>query len=88
MHSKKRDRQAVTYHYDSCAYFSSPEEDLEVAQTRKLEYICQKLRLRFHDRLLDIGCGWGGLIIHAALHHGAQCVGITLSATQAEYARE
>lgn len=104
VHSKRRDRQAVTYHYDlplafyqsflgeqvvySCAYFSSPEEDLEIAQTRKLEYICRKLRQRARDRLLDIGCGWGALIIHAALHHGAQCVGITLSAIQAEYARE
>lgn len=104
IHSKQRDRQAVNYHYDlppaffglfldkqlvySCAYFSSPDENLESAQHRKIEYICRKLRLRPGDRLLDIGCGWGALIIHAALHYGAHCLGITLSTKQAEYARE
>jgi len=104
LHSRERDRQAVNYHYDlppdfyrlfldqqlvySCAYFSSPEEDLASAQQHKLEYICRKLRLRRGERLLDIGCGWGALIIHAALHHDANCVGITLSSKQAEYGRE
>ena len=53
-----------------------------------LHDICRKLRLRPRDRLLDIGCGWGALILHAASHHGARCVGITLSLFQAEVARE
>ena len=104
IHSRERDRQAVNYHYDlppafyrlfldrqlvySCAYFSSPEEDLDSAQQHKIEYICRKLRLRRGDRLLDLGCGWGALIIHAALHYGANCIGITLSSKQAEYGRE
>lgn len=104
LHSRERDRQAIHYHYDlptefyslwldpemvySCAYFSNPDEDLESAQIRKLDYICRKLRLRPEDRLLDIGCGWGALILHAASHYGARCVGITLSVPQAEVARE
>jgi cyclopropane-fatty-acyl-phospholipid synthase len=104
VHSKDRDRQAVTYHYDhpaefyalwldqrmvySCAYFATPEEDLDSAQQRKLDYICKKLRLRPGERLLDIGCGWGGLIMHAAAHYGAHAVGITLSVPQAELARQ
>ena len=104
VHSRDRDRQAVTYHYDlpaefyalwldrrmvySCAYFHTPEEDLDTAQERKLEYICRKLRLRPGERLLDIGCGWGGLIMHAAAHYGVRAVGITLSVPQAEWARQ
>jgi cyclopropane-fatty-acyl-phospholipid synthase len=104
VHSRDRDRQAVTYHYDlpaefyalwldqrmvySCAYFHTPEEDLDTAQERKLDYICRKLRLRPGERLLDIGCGWGGLIMHAAAHYGVQAVGITLSVPQAERARQ
>ena len=104
LHSKERDRQAIHYHYDlptefyslwldpamvySCAYFSNPDEDLESAQIRKLDYICRKLRLKPGERLLDIGCGWGSLILHAASHYGVECVGITLSVSQAEVARE
>jgi len=104
VHSKDRDRQAVRYHYDlpaefyalwldrrmvySCAYFAKPEEDLDTAQVRKLDYICRKLRLRPRERLLDIGCGWGGLIMHAAAHYGVEAVGITLSVPQAELARK
>ncbi len=103
-HSIERDRQAVTYHYDvsndfyalwldrqmvySCAYFSRPDEDLDTAQARKLDYICRKLRLRPGERLLDVGCGWGGLVIHAAKHYGVQAVGITLSQPQADLANE
>jgi cyclopropane-fatty-acyl-phospholipid synthase len=103
-HSKSRDRLAVTYHYDvsnafyslwldsrmvySCAYFASPGEELDAAQERKLDYICRKLRLRGGERLLDIGCGWGGLVIHAALLHGVDATGITLSRPQAELANE
>jgi cyclopropane-fatty-acyl-phospholipid synthase len=104
VHSKERDQTAVTYHYDqpaefyalwldrrmvySCAYFATPEEDLDSAQQRKLDYICRKLRLRPGERLLDIGCGWGGLIMHAAAHYGVQAIGITLSVPQAEMARQ
>ncbi|MGD0466966.1 MAG: cyclopropane-fatty-acyl-phospholipid synthase family protein [Terriglobales bacterium] len=105
VHSKKRDCQAVRYHYDlppeffalwldprmlySCAYFAPGEEpDLDTAQCRKLDYICRKLRLRRGDRLLDIGCGWGGLMIHAAARYGAQVLGISLSPRQAEVARQ
>ncbi len=103
-HSIERDRQAVTYHYNvsndffalwldsrmvySCAYFVSMNDDLETAQERKLDYLCRKLRLRSGDRLLDIGCGWGGLLIHAAKHYGVSAVGITLSDAQARLANE
>ena len=104
VHSKDRGRQAIHYHYDlpgdfyalwldqrmvySCAYFGTPDEDLDSAQAHKLDYICRKLRLRRGERLLDIGCGWGGLIMHAAAHYGVECVGITLSVPQAIAARE
>jgi cyclopropane-fatty-acyl-phospholipid synthase len=103
LHSKGRDREAVTFHYDlshdffgtfldrrmvySCAYFHSSEDDLDTAQEQKLDYICRKLRVCSGDRLLDVGCGWGGLVIHAATHYGAKCLGITLSEPQAEVAR-
>ncbi len=101
-HSVERDRQAIAYHYDvsndfyqlfldkrmvySCAYFASPEEDLDPAQERKLDYICRKLRLQPGQRLLDVGCGWGGLVIHAAQRYGVDATGITLSAAQVELA--
>ena len=103
-HSLHRDRKAVSYHYDvsndfyslfldermvySCAYFSSDGEDLDTAQERKLDYICRKLRLHRGERLLDIGCGWGGLVIHAASRYGVEAVGITLSEPQAALANE
>ncbi len=99
-HSLDRDREAVTYHYDvsndfyrlfldsrlvySCAYFHSEKEDLDTAQARKLDYLCRKLRLRPGDRILDIGCGWGSLLIHAAGEYGVDATGITLSQAQAE----
>jgi cyclopropane-fatty-acyl-phospholipid synthase len=104
VHSKDRDRQVISYHYDlpaefyalwldrsmvySCAYFDTPQEDLDSAQQRKQDYVCRKLRLRRGDRLLDIGCGWGGLLMHAAAHYGVEAVGITLSVPQAELARQ
>ncbi len=104
LHSKERDRQVVSYHYDvsndfyglwlgkgmvySCAYFSRPEDDLDTAQTQKLDYICRKLRLQPGERLLDIGCGWGGLVIHAARKYGVHALGITLSRNQLELATE
>jgi cyclopropane-fatty-acyl-phospholipid synthase len=104
LHSLRRDRAAVRHHYDvsnefyrlvlgpsmvySCAYFASPDDTLEQAQERKLELICRKLRLRTDERLLDIGCGWGSLVVHAAQRHGVRAVGVTLSEPQAELARE
>ena len=71
----------------SCAYFASPDESLEAAQERKLELVCQKLRLQPGERLLDIGAGWGSLLLHAARHHGVRGVGVTLSEPQAALAR-
>ncbi len=104
LHSKERDLEAVTYHYNvsndffsvwldpwmmySCAYFASADEDLNAAQERKLEYICRKLRLRPGESLLDIGCGWGGLILYAAKQYGVNAIGITLSEPQARFANE
>lgn len=104
VHSKERDRQATNFHYErsndffalwldklmnySCAYFATPDEDLETAQEHKLDYICRKLRLCPGERLLDIGCGWGSLLIYAAQHYGVEVDGITLSLQQAELARE
>jgi len=104
LHSRERDRQAVTYHYDlpsefyalwldahmvySCAYFRTTDQDLDTAQQHKLEYLCKKLRLRCDDRLLDIGCGWGSLVLHAAAAHGVRALGITLSEPQAEWAQQ
>jgi cyclopropane-fatty-acyl-phospholipid synthase len=102
-HSPERDRRTVTFHYDvsndfyqlwldrrmvySCAYFKSPSDPLDVAQEQKLDYICRKLRLRAGQRLLDIGCGWGALVIHAAKHFGVHAEGITLSEPQAKWGR-
>jgi cyclopropane-fatty-acyl-phospholipid synthase len=103
-HSLSRDRDAVRFHYDlsnefyglwldsrlvySCAYFRRWTDDLETAQRDKLDYICRKLDLKPGRRILDIGCGWGGLILHAASAYGAKAVGITLSERQAEYVRD
>jgi cyclopropane-fatty-acyl-phospholipid synthase len=103
-HSLHRDRSVVQHHYDvsnafyrmllgpslvySCAYFAAPDESLEAAQERKLELICRKLRLQPDERLLDVGCGWGSLLLHAAERHGVRGVGITLSHEQAALARE
>jgi len=102
LHSKERDRLAVSYHYDlsndfyalwldkemvySCAYFLKPDDDLETAQRQKLDYLCRKLGLKPGERLLDIGCGWGGLVRHAAREYGVNSVGITLSRQQFELA--
>jgi cyclopropane-fatty-acyl-phospholipid synthase len=103
-HSKESDSQAIRYHYDvsndfyqlwldrrmvySPALYDGHDDDLETAQERNLDSICRMLQLRRGDRLLDIGCGWGALIIHAAKHYGARAVGITLSKMQAELAQE
>jgi cyclopropane-fatty-acyl-phospholipid synthase len=103
-HSKRRDAAAIAYHYDvsnafyrlwldrrmiySCAYFRTGEEDLDTAQAQKLDHICRKLRLESGERLLDIGCGWGGLLLWAAEHYGISGLGVTLSERQFEYASE
>jgi len=102
--SKGKDQEAIRYHYDvsndfyklwldqnlvySCAYFEHGDEDLATAQTKKIDHILRKIRLREGDTLLDIGCGWGALVIHAAKYYGAKCVGITLSENQAEHAKK
>ena len=103
-HTRARDAQAIKHHYDvgndfyslwlddhraySCAYFPTGRENLQTAQEAKFELICRKLRLLPGERLLDIGCGWGGLMIYAARHYGVSAVGITLSEAQATFARE
>lgn len=98
------DKALVQFHYDlsnefyalfldpemvySCAYFPDWEADLETAQKAKLEMICRKLRLQPGERFLDIGCGWGGLVCHAAQHHGVTAHGVTLSQAQHDFAVE
>ena len=72
----------------SCGYFQTPSDDLDLAQRQKLDYICRKLRLKPGEKLLDIGCGWGGLVIHAARDYGVQALGVTLSERQLGFARE
>jgi cyclopropane-fatty-acyl-phospholipid synthase len=72
----------------SCGYFLNPTDSLEEAQKAKLDHICRKLRLERGDRFLDIGCGWGGLLFHAAERYGATCTGCTLSHAQIEYVQE
>jgi cyclopropane-fatty-acyl-phospholipid synthase len=103
-HSRERDRAAVEYHYNvsnefyalwldtnmtySCAYFRTTTDSLDVAQLQKYDHIARKLRLKAGERVLDIGCGWGGMIRFFAREYGAHAVGVTLSSRQAEYARE
>ena len=103
-HTTKRDREAVRHHYDvgneffelfldesmtySCAIFSRGAKTLEEAQDYKRELVCKKLALQPGERVLDVGCGWGSFVIHAAQRHGVEAVGITLSEPQAELARE
>jgi cyclopropane-fatty-acyl-phospholipid synthase len=103
-HTIARDRRAVRHHYDagneffalfldrsmtySCAYFSGGASTLEDAQEAKLELVCKKLGLRGGERVLDVGCGWGSFVIHAATRHGVNAIGITLSEEQARLARQ
>lgn len=101
---RQNDVESIAFHYDvsnefyklwldermvySCAYFETPEQDLETAQRNKLDYICRKLRLKKGESYLDIGCGWGALVCWAAKHYGVSAHGITLSRNQYEYAVE
>jgi cyclopropane-fatty-acyl-phospholipid synthase len=101
-HSRQRDEAAISHHYDvsnrfyelvlgpsltySCAIFHDPGDTLEQAQANKYELVCRKLQLGPDKRLLDVGCGWGSMVMHAAEHHGVQAVGVTLSRQQAELA--
>ncbi|WP_042396675.1 SAM-dependent methyltransferase [Streptacidiphilus carbonis] len=103
-HTLRRDREAISHHYDvgndfyslvlgpsfvySCAYWPSPDATLEQAQAAKLDLICRKLDLRPGQRLLDVGCGWGSLVLHAAEHYGVDAVGVTISTEQADLARK
>jgi cyclopropane-fatty-acyl-phospholipid synthase len=103
-HSRQENSEAIRFHYDvsnefyalwldeamvySCAYFEHPDDSLEAAQEAKLDHICRKLMLQPGDRFLDIGCGWGALVIHAALNYGVHAHGVTLSRQQLEFARE
>ena len=103
-HTPTQDRDDIKYHYDvgnefyrlwlddrmiySCAYFRTGEETIHAAQHAKLDHVCRKLRLQPGERLLDIGCGWGGLILYAAQHYGVHAVGITLSDNQLALAKQ
>ncbi|SFL42525.1 SAM-dependent methyltransferase [Rugamonas rubra] len=103
-HSRTRDAEAIRYHYDvsnefyqqfldpamvySCAYFETGAEDLAAAQTKKIDHILRKVELRPGQRLLDIGCGWGALLLRAAEQYGARGVGVTLSQNQYQLARQ
>jgi cyclopropane-fatty-acyl-phospholipid synthase len=103
-HSKERDAAAIAHHYDvgndfyrlvlgptlvySCAVWDSPATGLDAAQEAKLDLVCRKLALRPGTRLLDVGCGWGSLALHAAQRYGADVVGVTISTAQAALARE
>lgn len=102
--NRRADKQNISYHYDlgndfyrlwldlkmiySCAYFKNHQDTLEQAQMQKIDLCCRKLQLKPNERLLDIGCGWGSLLIDAAKKYGVQGVGITLSKEQLEYGRQ
>lgn len=104
LHTRRRDSDAISHHYDvsnefyrtvlgpsmtySCAVFEKQSDTLEQAQANKYELICQKLGLEPGMRLLDIGCGWGGMVMHAAEHHGVEAVGVTISQNQVDLARK
>ncbi|WP_206997496.1 SAM-dependent methyltransferase [Trinickia mobilis] len=103
-HTKASDKKAIQYHYDvsnefyklwldenmvySCAYFENGNEDLATAQLKKIDHILTKIQVQPGQRLLDIGCGWGALVLRAASKYGAQCVGVTLSQNQFDLATE
>ncbi|MCX5539863.1 cyclopropane-fatty-acyl-phospholipid synthase [Paraburkholderia sp. CNPSo 3076] len=101
-HSKSTDKRAIQYHYDvsnefyklwldenlvySCAYFENGDEDLATAQLKKIDHILTKIQVKAGHTLLDIGCGWGALVLRAAQKFGARCVGVTLSQNQFDLA--
>jgi cyclopropane-fatty-acyl-phospholipid synthase len=103
-HAKRRDAEAIHHHYDvsnrfyewvlgpsmayTCAVFPRPDASLEEAQYTKFDLVAKKLDLKPGMRLLDVGCGWGGMVMHAAQHHGVRAVGVTLSRQQAELAEK
>lgn len=104
LHSLTRDKSAIEHHYDvsntfysyilgptmvySCAVFENEDSSLEQAQIEKVDLICRKLDLKPGMRLLDVGCGWGTLVVHAAKEYGVKAVGVTLSKNQVTFARE
>lgn len=104
LHSLTRDKSAIQHHYDvsnnfysmvlgptmvySCAVFTNEDSSLEAAQLEKVDLICRKLDLKPGMKLLDVGCGWGTLILHAAKEYGVKAVGVTLSTNQVELARQ
>ncbi|MGI8879545.1 MAG: class I SAM-dependent methyltransferase [Jatrophihabitans sp.] len=101
MHSRGRDRAAISHHYDlsndfyslildpnmaySCAYFETPSQPIKEAQEAKLDLVCRKLGLQPGMRMLDVGCGWGSLILYAAEHYGVHVTGVTLSQQQRDF---
>ena len=103
-HSRNRDAEAIHHHYDvsnrfyswvlgpsmayTCAVFPSADASLETAQEEKFDLVCRKLALQPGMRLLDVGCGWGGMVMHAVKHYGVKAIGVTLSEQQALYGQE
>ncbi len=103
-HSHRRDADAISHHYDvsntfyswvlgpsmayTCAVYPKPDATLEEAQEEKFDLVCRKLDLQRGQRLLDVGCGWGGLVLHAVKHYGVQAIGVTLSEQQARWGRD
>ncbi|UCF24108.1 MAG: class I SAM-dependent methyltransferase, partial [Ralstonia sp.] len=103
-HTKEGDKESIQYHYDvsndfyklwldqnmvySCAYFENGDETLDEAQVKKIDHILTKIRLQPGQTLLDIGCGWGALVLRAAQKYGARCLGVTLSQNQYDLATE
>src|ERR1700747_1738330 len=103
LHSKRRDAKAISHHYDvsnkfyewvlgpsmayTCACYPREDASLEEAQANKFDLVARKLGLTAGMRLLDVGCGWGGMVMHAAREYGARALGVTLSAQQAAWAQ-
>lgn len=103
-HSRTRDGEAIAHHYDvsnrfysyllgpsmayTCACYPRADATLEQAQEHKFDLVCRKLDLKPGMRLLDVGCGWGGMVIHAARHYGVRALGVTLSRNQADWAQK
>ncbi|HSP60307.1 MAG TPA: class I SAM-dependent methyltransferase [Ornithinimicrobium sp.] len=103
-HGRRRDAEAISHHYDvsnrfyemllgpsmtyTCAVYPREDATLEEAQEEKYDLVCRKLGLRPGMRLLDVGCGWGGMVRHAATHHGVTAVGVTLSREQAAWGQD